>query len=187
MDKGWNRAALKWPHPHMKMPALITDKDSVGDEKQSDVGDGWFAEDDGEEEEEEKKGKAASWLVNGTFNAAAALHSDVEWRSGWPEEGRFSGKTSRNLEINPEGIYRRLHRVLSEWSDGELVAGWEDCGSQSVLGDRSSAASHCMKCVTVIRFSHLHFSAPHARTVPRTDHQVKNAFTLNYKCKRLGC
>lgn len=63
-----------------------------------------------------KKGKAASWLVYGTFNAAAALHSDVQWRSGWPEEGRFSGKTSRisitttknNLYINPEGIYCRF-------------------------------------------------------------------------------
>lgn len=42
-----------------------------------------------------------------------------------------------------------------------------------------------MKCVTAIRFSHLHLSALHARTVPRTDHQVRDAFTLNRK--RLGC
>lgn len=129
-----------------------------------------------------KKGKAAGWLVYGTFNAAAALHSDVEWRSGWPEEGRFSGKTSRisitttknNLHINPEGIYCRF--TVLYLNGGVLVEGWEDCGSQSVLGDRSSAASHCMKCVTVIRFSHLHLSALHARTVPRTDHPVRNAF-----------
>lgn len=64
----------------------------------------------------------------------------------------------------------------SIWTGGVLVEGWEDCGSQSVLGDRSSAASHCMKCVTVIRFSHLHLSALHARSVPRTDHPVRNAF-----------
>lgn len=130
-----------------------------------------------------KKGKAASWLVYGTFNAAAALHSDVERRSGWPEEGRFSGKTSR-ISITttkkqpvqkPWRNLLSLYRALSEWG-GALVEGWEDCGSQSVLGDRSSAASHCMKCVTVIRFSHLHLSALHAQTVPRTDHPVRNAF-----------
>lgn len=130
-----------------------------------------------------KKEKAASWLVYGTFNAAAALHSDVERRSGWPEEGRFSGKTSRiSITTTQKTTCTQTLKEFTValpcciWMGGVLVEGWEDCGIQSVLGDRSSAASHCMKCVTVIRFSHLHLSALHARTVPRTDHPVRNAF-----------
>lgn len=132
-----------------------------------------------------KGGKAAaSWLVYGTFNAAAAVHSDAEWSSGWPEEGRFSRKTTSHLYsnrifLNPPtpptppidacwGIF--LSFIAFSLESAVLDADWADCGNQSVLSDRSSAAaSHRVKCVTAIQLSHLQLSALHARTVPRAD------------------
>lgn len=46
------------------------------------------------------KNTPASWLVYGTFNAAAARHSDAEWSSRWPEEGHSSRITRPQLCSN---------------------------------------------------------------------------------------
>lgn len=132
----------------------------------------------------------SSWVVSGTFIAAAALHSDAERSGGGtllrekpprispliaslyfslryapPHSPTPSRRTLRGFFLNviySVGVSGKRSPGLHTERIAAVSASW-------VIGAQQQQQQHRMKCVTTNQLPHLQASAPRARTVPRAD------------------